>query len=79
MFITVEPQQELPLYSFLSFFSFLFFGLFVFSKAAPSAYGGSQARGLIRAVANGLHQSHSNSGSELRLQPTPQLTAIPDP
>ena len=31
--------------------SFLFFA---FSRAAPAAYGGSQARGLIRAVAAGL-------------------------
>ena len=39
------------------------------------AYGGSQARGPIRAVAAGLRLSHSNAGSELRLQLTPQLTA----
>ena len=55
------------------------FCLFAFSRAAPVAYGGSQARGLIRAVATGLRQSHSNVGSELRLQPTLQLTAMPDP
>ena len=68
------------------FFFFLnFFGLFVFvvvvaiSWAAPAAYGGSQARGRIGAVATGLRQSHSNAGSEPRLQPTPQLTATPDP
>ena len=48
--------------------------IFAFSRAAPAAYGGSQARGLIRAVATGLRQSHSNMGSEPRLQPTPQLT-----
>ena len=40
---------------------------FVFSRAAPKAYGGSQARGLIRAVAAGLRQSHSNDGSKPRL------------
>ena len=28
---------------------------FAISKAAPAAYGGSQARGLIGAVATGLH------------------------
>jgi len=28
------------------------------------AYGGSQARGLIRATAAGLCHSHSNAGSE---------------
>ena len=43
------------------------------------AYGGSQARGPIGAVATSLHQSHSNARSETRLQPTPQLMAIPDP
>ena len=43
------------------------------------AYGGSQAKGLMGAVAAGLHQSHSNAGSEPHLRPTPQLTATPDP
>ena len=46
------------------------------SWAAPAAYGGSQARGRIVAVAADLHDS--NAGSEPRLQPTPQLTATPD-
>ena len=32
-------------------------------KATPTAYGGSQARGRIKATAAGLHHSHSNSGS----------------
>ena len=49
------------------FFLFLAFWLFVFSRAAPLAYGGSQARGLIEAVASGLRQSHSSAGSELHL------------
>ena len=57
---------------------FIYLCLFAISWAAPAAYGGSQARGLIGAVATGLHQSHSNSGSEPRLQPTQQLTATPD-
>ena len=61
-------------YLFIIYLSF-----FAFSRATPAAYGGSQARGLIEAVATGLHQSHSNSGSEPRLRPTPQLTATPDP
>ena len=58
---------------------FFFFGLFIISWAAPSAYGGSQAKGQIGAVAAGLRQSHSNVGSELRLRPAPQLTAMLDP
>ena len=43
------------------------------------AYGGSQARGRIRAAATSLGHSHSNMGSKLCLQPTPQLAAMPDP
>ena len=61
-------------YLFLSFFC-----LFAISWDALTAYGGSQARGLIGAVAASLRQSHSNVGSEPCLQPTPQLTATPDP
>ena len=59
------------------FFWFFFFVL-PFLGPLPSAYGGSQTRGLIGAIASGLHHSHSNVGSELCLQPTPQLTATPD-
>ena len=53
--------------------------LFFFFRATPVAYGGSQARGRIGAVATGLRQSHSNAGSEPCLQPTPQLIAALDP
>ena len=62
------------LFLFLIFFCLFFFFFF---SAAPRAYGGSQARGRIGAVVTGLRQSHSNAGSEPRLQPTP-LTATPD-
>ena len=34
-----------------------FFCLFVYSRATPAAYGGSQTRRLIRAVAASLHHS----------------------
>ena len=44
-----------------------FFGLFVFSRATPVTYGGSQARDLIGAAAASLHHSHSNVGSEPHL------------
>ena len=68
-------------YSFLiQIIIFSFFLAFLpFSWADPAAYGGSQAMGQIGAVATSLHQSHSNAGSEPPLQPTPQLTATPDP
>ena len=50
------------------FFVFcFFFWLFAFSRAIPAAYRSSQATGLIGAVAAGLHYSHSNMGSKLRL------------
>ena len=51
--------------------------LFIF-RAAPAAYGISQDRGEIGAIATGLYHSHRNMGSELHLQPIPQLTAMPD-
>ena len=44
-------------------------------RAAPAAYGGSQARRQIGAAAAGLHQSHSNMGAEPCLRPTAQLMA----
>ena len=50
-----------------------------FSRAAPTAHGGSQARGPIGAVVAGLHHSHSNTRSKLHLQPIPQLTTMLDP
>ena len=55
----------------------LFF-FFDFFRAAPTANGGSEARSGTRAVAAGLHHSHCNIGSEPRLRPTPQLTAMLD-
>ena len=53
--------------------------LILFFRAAPAAFGGSQARGQIQAVTAGLHHSRSNNaGSKLHLQTTPQLMAMPD-
>ena len=42
------------------------------------ANGRSQARSQIRAIAASLCHGHSNTGSELRLQPIPWLVAMPD-
>ena len=64
-----QGANQLTFFFFLSFF-FLF-------RVTPVAYGGSQIRGRIEAVAAGLHHSHSNAASELR-RPTPQLTEMPD-
>ena len=46
---------------FIYLFIYLAFCLF---RAAPVAYGGSQARDLTGAIVAGLPQSHSHRGSE---------------
>ena len=66
--------------SSFSILKILFFFVFLpFFRAAHAAYGCSQARGLIGAVAASLHHSRSNIGSKLRLRSAPQLAAMPDP
>jgi len=62
---TPDPQ---PLRHEETFFSFLFFFFVVVVvclsfpfRAPPEAHGGPQVRGPIRAVAAGLHHSHSNT------------------
>ena len=65
-------SRSFQIYSF-------FFCPFAICWAAPAAYEGSQARGWIGAAATSLHHSHSNAGSEPRLQPATQLTTTLDP
>ena len=60
-------------------FTEAFFFLFGLFRAALSAYGDSQAKGCIGAVVAGLCHNHSDTRYEPRLQPIPQLTAVPDP
>ena len=55
------------------------FCFFAFFRAAPKAYGRSQARGRMGATPAGPHHSHCNMGSEPSLQSTPQLKAMLDP
>ena len=57
----------------------IYFLFVCFFRAAPVAYGSSQARGQIGAATAGLHHSHSNTRSELYLRPTLQLKAMLDP
>ena len=49
----------------------LFFSFFFRFRTMPEAYGSSQPRCPIGAVAAGLHHRHSNAGSKAHLQPTP--------
>ena len=71
---SAPPQQPQGLHSD----SFFFFSFFLF-RAASVAYGSSQVKGLTGATAAGLYHSHSNTGPEPHLGPTPQLMATPDP
>ena len=57
----------------------LFFFFPSIFRVASVAYGGSQARGLIGSVANGVCHSHSNVGYVPHPRPTPQLMAMPEP
>ena len=76
--LKILPYKRLKVASTFFYFILTCFVVCVF-RAAPTAYGGSQARGQIGAAAAGLGHSHSNAGSKLHLQPTSQLTATPDP
>ena len=65
----IQPAGTGILNSVLNTRLFFFFFFLPFLGPLPQ-HGGSQARGLIGAIATGLHQSHSNAGSKLRLRPT---------
>ena len=60
----------------INFKNFIY--LFLLFRAAPAAYGGSQARGRIRVIAIVLCLSRSNTGSEPHLWLTTQLMATPE-
>ena len=53
-----------------------FFVLFCLFRASLAAYGGSQVRDWIGAVAAGLRHSHGNTRSELSLWPMSWLRAM---
>ena len=57
----------------------IYFYFFLFILGLHPWHRGSQARRRIGMTAAGPRHSHSNAGSELPLQPTPQLLAMPDP
>ena len=55
--VYVGQERSFLLFIYLLIVFFLF-------RAAPMAYGGSQARGLMGATAASLRHSHSNARSE---------------
>ena len=61
---TMEYYSAIKRMEFCFYLFFYFFVFLLFLWAAPAAYGGSQARGPIGAVAASLRQSQSNAGSE---------------
>ena len=60
-------NEEDPNSPYLEIYIVFLLSFFFFFRATPMAYGGSQARGLIRAAAASLYHSHSNLGSEPHL------------
>ena len=65
-------QERWPDYEPLTFFYFFkFFIYFLLFRATPTAYGGSQARGPIRATLLAYTTATATVGSEPCLQPTP--------
>ena len=72
-----EPTKIYHLSSSTSHQTTIFF--FHVFGATFAAYGCSQARGQIGAVATGPCHSHSSMGSEPRLWPALQLMTMPDP
>ena len=64
LYATVQVSQQHFLKRKDCLFPFFFFWSLPFSWVTPTAYGGSQARGLIGAVAASLRQSHTNAGSK---------------
>ena len=79
--IVIDPTCESLFLGYQSFsigLCFWFCFCFCF-RFASATYGSCQAWGQIGAAAASLCHSHSNAKSEPCLQPTPQLTAMPDP
>ena len=74
--ILAVKGSSLGFLSALEFCVVCAFGLF---RAIPAAYGNSQTRVRIVAIAASLHHSHNNARSKPHLRPTPQLRATPDP
>ena len=60
---SLQSQVHKPFSSWFCMWLFIIY-LFSLFRAALLAYGGSQAKGWIRAVAAGLHHSHGNGGSK---------------
>ena len=74
----VFTQCKYSLFNILFKVSFILISFCLF-RGTPMAYGGSQARGLIRAVASSLCHCHSSARSKLCLQPTPRFMATSGP
>ena len=68
MYFLLLKKWFLPYHFFFFFWSF---------QGCTCSILGSQAGGQIGVVAASLHHSHSNMGSQLHLQPTAHLVAMP--
>ena len=75
--LALMPDSNPSIYIYI--YIYIYYYYYCLFRAAPAAYGGSQARSQIGAVVAGLHHSYSNAGSKLHQQPTPQFMAMPGP
>ena len=77
-FVVVVVVVVVGFFWLLGFF-FLFFCFFAFSRAAPAAHGGSQARGPIGAVDTGLARATATRDPIRVCHPHHSSRAMPDP
>ena len=71
--INKTVSKVATVFFYFLFYYYYYYFVFCLFRAAPEAHEGSQARGLIGAVAASLCQSHSNA----RSKPRPCLQTIP--
>ena len=76
---THTHKHKVSFFSKMDFLRICFLYLYLCFSTIPLAYGHFPGRGGFKAAAADLHPSHSNAVSKPRLQPTPQLTTMPDP
>ena len=78
IYLSLNVIEHIMNYNVLSIYYYVIFKISYFCLFR-AAYGGSQAKGRIRATAASLHHSHSNTRCKPVLWPMPQFMAMLDP
>ena len=74
-----EEKEDASTSRTVTYHQHLFFFSFWLFRATPAAYGGSQARGQIGAVATSLRHSHSSARPRPCLRPNTTAHGKADP